>query len=79
MYYKNRKKWHNSYQNSLISINISSAYYVDSKYIRFINLSFTHKRLQDCKNLPDFQKREGKPPKSQIVLIKITPIDLAVF
>jgi hypothetical protein len=39
-------------------MDISSAYYVDSKLIRFVKLRFTHKRLRNCENLPNVGKRE---------------------
>ena len=46
-----------------ISIDISSDYYADSKYIRFIKLSASHKKLRTCKNLSDNLKREETPLK----------------
>ena len=69
----NRKSWN----WILISVDILSAYYVDSQYIAFIKLSFTHKRLGNFKNLADFWKREETPIKSQRILIKIKPLDMA--
>ena len=48
----------------LISADISLAYYVDSRYIRFIKLSITHKRLRNCETFSDFRKKEETSTKS---------------
>ena len=69
----------NSNQNSknrvFMSINTTkeSAYYADSKYIRSIKLIIPIKRYDQEKIYLFLKKKKKLPPKSQGILMKITP------
>ena len=51
--------------------------YADFKYVSFIiKFSLTHQKLRAWENLPYFRKW-GNPPKSHLILKKVTPSDSA--
>ena len=61
----------------LIVTSKESHFNADFKYISFIKFSVTHQMLRAGENLPYFRKKGETPPKSHIILMKITPSDSA--